>query len=139
MAKKTDNIFTRMEFREDGTPTWFGWACALAASILMAAVLASMYGCVNIYTRCPFTEKRITRTYQSTGEAYSLSIVVAWPQIMSDDPGKTGFMVENLISIPIGCMGLCDTACESVLDTVFLPADAVLSSRRNQKRESEED
>ena len=132
MEKKTDNIFARMVFREDGTPTWFGWACALAASILMAAVLASMSGCVNIYTRCPFTEKRITRTYQSTGDAYSLSIVVAWPQIMSDDPGKTGFMVENLISIPLGCVCMCDTACEAVIDTVCLPADYAIAVNRNR-------
>lgn len=125
-----------MVFREDGTPTWFGWACALAASILMAAVLASMSGCVNIYTRCPFTEKKITRTYQSTGDAYSLSIVVAWPQVMSDDPRKTGFMVENLISIPIGCIGMCDTACEAVIDTVCFPVDFALSEHRaNGKRE----
>ena len=134
MEKKTDSIFTRMVFREDGTPTWFGWACALAASILMAAVLASMSGCVNIYTRCPFTEKRITRTYQSTGDAYSLSIVVAWPQIMSDDPGKTGFMVENLISIPLGCVGMCDTACEAMIDTVFLPADWIISDARKEDK-----
>lgn len=133
MEKKVDNIFTRMVFREDGTTTLFGWACALAASILMAAVLASMSGCVNIYTRCPFTEKRITRTYQSTGDAYSLSIVVAWPQIMSDDPGKTGFMVENLISIPLGCIGICDSACEAVIDTVCLPADWILSENRKEE------
>lgn len=130
---RSDNIFTRIVFREDGTPTWFGWACALAASILMAAVLASMSGCVNVYTRCPFTEKRITRTYQSTGDAYSLSIVVAWPQIMSDDPGKAGFRPENLITIPLGFLGMCDTACEAVVDTACLPADWIMSDARKNE------
>ena len=52
---------------------------------------------------------------------------------MSDDPRKTGFMVENLISIPLGCVGMCDTACEAVLDTVFLPADWVMSDMRKDE------
>lgn len=101
------------------------------ASIATTMCIAS--GCVNLYTRCPFTEKKIERTYQSTGEAYSLSIIISWPQIMSDNPGDGGFMVENLLTIPIGFLGMCDTACEGVLDTVFLPADLVISDIRKNE------
>ena len=34
--------------------------------------------------------------------------------------------MENLITIPIGCIGFCDTACEAVIDTVLFPADWAL-------------
>ena len=43
--------------------------------------------------------------------------------------GGNGFLAANLISVPIGCIGMCDAAAEAVLDTVFLPADACLSKR----------
>lgn len=41
--------------------------------------------------------------------------------------------MENLITIPIGCIGYCDTACEAVIDTVLLPIDWPLTSYRDKK------
>lgn len=41
--------------------------------------------------------------------------------------------MENLITIPIGCIGFCDTACEAVIDTVLFPADWALVSYRDKK------
>lgn len=102
---------------------------------IVIAAAAMLCGCVNMYTRCPWTDEKIERTYQSTGVAYSFAIVAAWPQIMSDSPGNNGFMPENLISIPVGCAIMCDAACEAVIDTVCLPVDIVLSKRSDKKGE----
>ena len=41
--------------------------------------------------------------------------------------------MENLITIPIGCIGCCDTACEAVIDTVLFPADWALVSYRDKQ------
>lgn len=41
--------------------------------------------------------------------------------------------MENLITIPIGCIGFCDTACEAVIDTVLFPADWALVSYRDRQ------
>jgi len=41
--------------------------------------------------------------------------------------------MENLITIPIGCIGFCDTACEAVIDTVLFPADWALVSYRDKQ------
>ena len=41
--------------------------------------------------------------------------------------------MENLITIPIGCSGFCDTACEAVIDTVLFPADWALVSYRDRQ------
>ena len=43
--------------------------------------------------------------------------------------------MENLITIPIGCVGFCDTACEAAIDTVLFPVDYVLVSHRDSMRE----
>ena len=42
-------------------------------------------------------------------------------------------MMENLITIPVGCIGFCDTACEAVIDTVLLPVDWPLTAYRDRK------
>lgn len=117
-------------FRDDDSFTWFGWLCLLGAGSLAAAVIATLQGCVNAYTRFPTTDARIEECYQSTGIAGGMSIVAAFPQIMSDSPDRPSFMLANLVTIPIGCVGLCDTACEAVVDTVLLPADWALSRTR---------
>lgn len=41
--------------------------------------------------------------------------------------------MENLITIPIGCIGFCDTVCEAVIDTVLFPADWALVSYRDRQ------
>jgi len=96
-----------------------------------AAALLLLCGCVNVYTRCPLTERRIKGVYQCTKEAASLSYVVMFPQTMGWGNGAA-FVPENLVTVPVGCLGMCDAAAEAVLDTVFLPADAWLASRRKK-------
>lgn len=127
------NLCARAVFGKDGSLTWFGWLCLLGAGILAGAVISMLQGCVNVYTRCPTTTHvRIERCYQCTGEAAGMSLIAAFPQMISDSPGDHGFIIENVITIPIGCIGLCDTACEAVLDTAFLPVDYALSRYRSR-------
>lgn len=126
------NLCARAVFRKDGSLTWFGWLCLLGAGILSGAVISMLQGCVNCYTRFPATDSRIESCYQSSRSAAGLSIIVAFPQMMSDNPGRHGFIIENVITIPIGCVGLCDTVCEVVLDTAFLPVDYALSRYRSR-------
>jgi uncharacterized protein YceK len=99
--------------------------------ILVAACML-LAGCVNLYTRCPGTNTKIVQTYQSTYVASGLSYVVMFPQVMFPS-GNAAFIPENLISIPVGCLGFVDTACEAVVDTVLFPADYAISRSRNEK------
>lgn len=90
-------------------------------------------GCMNLWTRNPLTDTRIERCYQSSSMMAGGALIMAFPQMMSDAPSSRGFSPWNLITIPCGCVVLCDAACEAVLDTVFLPADWPLSSYRRRK------
>ena len=94
--------------------------------------LLACAGCVNVYTRFPTTSERIERVYQCSREAAGLSILVAFPQMMSDSPGA-GYMWENIFTIPLGCLCLCDAAVEAVVDTVCLPYDWPVSASRSRK------
>lgn len=132
-----NNVCRRIVFRSDGSLTWFGWLCLLGAGILAAAVLSMFQGCVNFYTRLPITDSRIESCYQSSRSAACLSIIVAFPQMMSDNPGTPKYMIENIFTVPLGCVVLCDAACEAVIDTAMLPIDWPLSEYRNGKSESE--
>lgn len=122
-------------FRKDGGLTWFGWIALALGLVFAGAICSALGGCVNAYTRFPATDKKIERIYQSTGEAYSLSIIVMFPQLMSDNPGSRGLRVENIVSIPIGCIGLCDTACEAAVDTICLPFDWPVSEYRKKNKD----
>jgi len=104
-------------------------ACRIA--ILFLSML--LCGCVNLYTRCPWTDERIDRMYQCSREAAALSIIVAFPQMMSDGPSR-GFMWENIFTIPLGCLCLCDAAVEACIDTVCLPVDWPLAESRKEGR-----
>ena len=128
-AKALGSVFRKMVFKKNGDLTWFGYMLAFTALAFAAATCSALGGCVNVYTRSPFTQPKIEDTYQCTKEAAAFSIVVMFPQCMSPS-GSPGFMPENLITIPFGCIGLCDTICEACLDTVFYPADAYLSRTR---------
>lgn len=108
---------------------------ALAASAL-AIILSALSGCMNVYTRCPGTDREIASCYQSTECMLTLSCVVAFPQVMSPG-GSDEFYWENLFTIPCGLLCLCDTACEAVVDTVMLPVDYPLSRYRNGDREGD--
>ena len=100
---------------------------SVAACMLLA-------GCVNLYIRCSGTDTKIVQTYQSTYVAGSLSYVVMFPQVMFPQvmfpSGNSTFIPENLISIPVGCLGFADTACEAIVDTVLFPADYAISKNR---------
>ena len=101
--------------------------------IFAVAVVASACGCVNLYTRCPWTNEQITMVYQCSREAAGLSVLVAFPQAMSDGPSR-GFMWENIFTIPLGCLCLCDAAVEVCVDTVCLPVDWSLAASRKEVR-----
>lgn len=100
--------------------------------ILSAALILG--GCVNCYTRFPTTNERIERVYQCSREAAALSVIIAFPQMMSDNPGDGGFMWENIFTVPLGCLCLCDAACEAVIDTVCLPFDWPISAARRKDK-----
>ncbi len=97
--------------------------------IFAVAVVASACGCVNMYTRWPTTDEKIRMVYQCSREAAGLSVLVAFPQAMSDGPSR-GFMWENIFTIPLGCLCMCDAAVEACVDTICLPVDWPLSASR---------
>ena len=101
-------------------------------SILILSAALILGGCVNCYTRFPTTNERIERVYQCSREAAALSVIIAFPQMMSDNPGDGGFMWENIFTVPLGCLCLCDAACEAVIDTVCLPFDWPISAARRK-------
>ena len=101
-------------------------------SILILSAALILGGCVNCYTRFPTTDKKITMVYQCSREAAGWSVIIAFPQMMSDNPGDGGFMWENIFTIPLGCLCLCDAACEAVIDTVCLPFDWPISAARRK-------
>lgn len=101
--------------------------------IFAVAVAMLMCGCVNIYTRWPTTSERIERVYQCSREAAGLSMLIAFPQMMSDVPGQ-GYMWENIFTIPVGCLCLCDAVVEACVDTVCLPVDWPLAASRKENK-----
>ena len=130
IAKAVDGLVARLVFKKDGGLTWFGWLCMTGGAIFAAACIALFSGCINCYTRCPGTDARITKTYQSTETAFDLSLVVAFPQIMGYG-SETGLIWENIYTIPLGCLGMVDTACEAAVDTVCLPFDYPIAVHRH--------
>ena len=50
-------------------------------------------------------------------------------------PGSAdSFYVENLITVPVGCVCFVDIACECVLDTMLWPADYWLECKRSKPK-----
>ena len=109
-------------------------ACSeLWRKIFAVAVAMLMCGCVNIYTRCPTTSERIERVYQCSREAAGLSVLIAFPQMMSDVPGQC-YIWENIFTVPVGCLCLCDAVVEACIDTVCLPVDWPLAASRKENK-----
>ena len=52
---------------------------------------------------------------------------------MMSDAGHDAFMAENLLTIPLGCLVLVDSACECVVDTVCYPADYFIAKSRKSQ------
>lgn len=101
-------------------------------TLMAVAMFALFGGCVNLYTRCPWTDPEIMSVYQCSREAAAMSVLVAFPQAMSDGPSR-GFMWENVFTIPIGCVGMCFAVGEACIDTACLPVDWPLSAYRQPK------
>ena len=97
--------------------------------LIMICAVVLCAGCVNLYTRWPTTEEKITMVYQCSREAAGLSVLVAFPQMMSDGPHET-YIWENIFTVPLGCLCLCDAAVEACIDTVCLPVDWPLAASR---------
>lgn len=129
-------LMRRMIFRGDGGLTLFGKIMGIVTLLFLFAACSALSGCVNLaYTRNPLSDSRIQRTYQSTETAFGISYVMAFPQIMNPTGGH-GLMLVNIISIPLGCIGLVDTACEAVIDTICLPVDWPLAAGRKSEWEA---
>lgn len=99
-------------------------------------LLAATCGCMNLYTRCPGTDKEITTTYQSTQEMIAWTCFVAWPQVMSPDASDE-FHAINLVSIPLAIIPAADTCLEAVVDTVCYPYDYYTTKGKNKNRKND--
>ena len=103
--------------------------------IFCIALLLSACGCMNIYTRFPGTDAKITQVYQCSRTVAAFSVIVAFPQMMSDNPGDYGLQWMNVLTVPIGCLCLCDAVAEACVDTVCLPFDWPISAKRKRDLE----
>lgn len=72
------------------------------AVFMLAFVLASAVFsvCMNCCVRFPTTNPKIVECYMCTRTMAVLTVIGSFPQMMSDNPGDGGFMLENLILIP---------------------------------------
>ena len=103
--------------------------------LLAIAAVAALSGCMNLYTRFPTTSAKVERVYQSSREMAAISVIAAFPQMMSDCPSDSGLMWENLISVPfLGLPCAVDAVLEACVDTVCLPADWPLSAYRKEAK-----
>lgn len=122
----------RLFVKDDDNPTWLGWLSMIAVAAL-GATLMPAGGCVNCYVRCPGTDARVERVYQSTVMSAAVPYLVAFPQEIGAT-GDGGLMWENVFTVPIGCLFLADVACEAAIDTVCLPVDWPLSASRMRRK-----
>lgn len=101
--------------------------------IITAVVACSIMfgGCVNIaFTRNPFSDSKIGGCYQSTRIAACAAVVVAFPQMMSDNPSDYDFMFGNIFTVPLSVVVFADAICESPIDTLCLPYDMFASEKK---------
>lgn len=61
--------------------------------------------------------------------------MVAFPQVIDMGAGHDPFVPMNILTVPCGCVCLCDTLLEVVVDTVCLPYDWPVSEKRKKERE----
>ncbi len=116
--------------KKEVSPQNVGCIIAVIGAIIAAIGASLITGCVNCYTRWPTTDEKITMVYQCSREGAGPSVLVAFPQRMSDCPGDNGYMWENIFTVPLGCLCLCDAAVEACIDTVCLPVDWPLAASR---------
>ena len=120
------------------SPPRSAWGCALFALVVVLAIVAVSAlcgGCINCYTRWPTTDEKIVRVYQCSREAAALSIVAAFPQVMTDAGHPEPFMWENIFTIPfLGLPCAMDAVCEACIDTACLPIDWPLAAARKENK-----
>ena len=102
---------------------------------ILATTLAILLcgGCMNLYVRCPGTSEKIEKTYQCTQGSFAWSYIVMFPQTMGYGNSK-GLVVENIFTIPIGCLCFVDVACEAIIDTILWPIDKTIASSREDSK-----
>lgn len=128
--KPYDRSLRQFFFDRDGAPTSLLF---VVAALIVSLIVALCGGCVNVLaTRNPFSDERLTETYQSTKMAACTSVVVAFPQCVTGNPNDYWFCAFNVVTIPLGVVCLCDAACEGVVDTLCLPADYFIAKSRNK-------
>lgn len=95
------------------------------ACLVLACVLVAASGCVSVaYTRNPFSDSALQVTYQATRTAAMASVLVAFPQMMSDCPSDYGaYAPLNFLTVPLGVLVLADAVVEAVPDTLCWPVD----------------
>lgn len=111
---------------------WFRGLLQSPVYKLIFCVLLACSGCMNLYTRCPGTDKEIYTTYQCTQEMWGWTIITAFPQVMA--PDAEGLMAINLISIPLAIIPAADTCLEAVVDTVCYPYDVTQGKPTKEKQ-----
>lgn len=104
------------------------WLRQIFGAVLVVGLLS---GCMNLYTRCPFTDKKIEDTYQSTQETFALSYVVMFPQVLPMNESD-GLVWQNIFTIPVGCLCFVDVALEGVVDTICWPYDSHVSKKHKK-------
>lgn len=100
-----------------------------ACRIATLALISALCGCMNLYTRAPWTKPEIRSVYQCSRAAAGMSVLIAFPQMMSDAPHPE-LVPANVFTVPLGCLCLCGAACEAVVDTACLPFDWPASALR---------
>ena len=106
--------------------------------IVISGAALLLAGCANMITvRNPFSDDRVQEVYQCTRMAAGASVVVAFPQMMSDCPSEYGPQLYNILTVPLGVLCFADAICESVVDTVCLPFDIPISNKRNENKRRE--
>lgn len=60
--------------------------------------------------------------------------VIAFPQMMSDNPYDYCLAPANLLTVPLALVALCTVPVEAALDTVCLPVDWPLADSRRKKK-----
>lgn len=124
------NLMRKLCFTANGQPTMLFWILLLATVAFFSAFLS---GCMNCYYRAPWTRGEIRECYQATRTTASAVPVLAFPQMMSDNPYDYCWAPVNLLTVPLALVALCTVPVEAALDTVCLPVDYPLSRHRRKK------
>ena len=97
----------------------------------IVALLLLLSGCMNLYLRTPLSDETITNTYQPTYYATIVTYVTMFPQCISPAASDhDAWMVENFITVPIGCVVGLDIPFDFVIDTILYPVDYFMVKKK---------